>query len=127
MPSMPSTPSIHDVLRVLSARARAGARDDGYRVALAADDRRLAEYQSGSGAPAAVFSIRPPADCPRVSRLATDGPLLRAAFESGRAATHAAFTPSPSSSLASHPSTPFVPFTPPASRCPGHPVITKPS
>jgi predicted patatin/cPLA2 family phospholipase len=143
---------------------------------LAADDRRLAEYQSAppapptapaplhpapgcgsgsgsgsaagapappsaapgsaaaspaSGAPAAVFSIRPPADCPRVSRLATDGPLLSAAFESGRAATHAAFTPSaplaPSSSLASPPSTPFAPFTPPASRRRGHPVITKPS
>ena len=73
---------------------------------LAADDRRLAEYQSApSGiappsapvtlapqAPAAVFSIRPPAGSPAVSRLATDGPLLRAAFESGRAAAHAAFT-----------------------------------
>jgi len=60
---------------------------------LAADDRRLAEYQSASGAPAAVFSIRPPAGSPVVSRLAIDGPLLRAAFECGRAATHAAFTP----------------------------------
>jgi len=40
---------------------------------------------------AAVFSVRPPAGSPRVSRLTTDGPLLRAAFESGRAATHAAF------------------------------------
>jgi predicted patatin/cPLA2 family phospholipase len=46
-----------------------------------------------SGAPAAVFSIRPPAGSPTVSRLATDGRLLRAAFESGRAATHAAFAP----------------------------------
>ena len=90
---------------------------------LAADDRRLAEYQSapppeppatpqppapqpavppatsvtpGSGASAAVFSIRPPAGAPAVSRLATDGRLLRAAFESGRAATHAAFAPSTS-------------------------------
>ena len=90
---------------------------------LAADDRRLAEYQSapppeppatpqppapqpavppatsvtpGSGASAAVFSIRPPAGAPAVSRLATDGRLLRAAFESGRAATHAAFSPSTS-------------------------------
>jgi len=90
---------------------------------LAADDRRLAEYQSapppeppatpqppapqpavppatsvtpGSGASAAVFSIRPPAGSPAVSRLATDGRLLRAAFESGRAATHAAFSPSTS-------------------------------
>jgi len=100
---------------------------------LAADDRRLADYQSASppapssgafsaapssapapsssqipasasftpapfvsGAPAAVFSIRPPAGSPDVSRLATDGELLRAAFEAGRAATHAAFTPSAS-------------------------------
>jgi predicted patatin/cPLA2 family phospholipase len=66
---------------------------------LAADDRRLAEYQSAppaSGAPAAVFSIRPPAGSPTVSRLATDGRLLRAAFESGRAATHVAFAPSAS-------------------------------
>ena len=49
-----------------------------------------------SGATAAVFSIRPPAGSPAVSRLATDGRLLRAAFESGRAATHAAFAPSAS-------------------------------
>ena len=90
---------------------------------LAADDRRLAEYQSApppeppaaprpsappgaaplaasvtpaSGATAAVFSIRPPAGSPAVSRLATDGRLLQAAFESGRAATHAAFSPSTS-------------------------------
>ena len=70
---------------------------------LADDERRLADYQSAppgaqvtpaSGAPAAVFSIRPPAGSPAVSRLATDGRLLRAAFESGRAATHAAFAPS---------------------------------
>jgi predicted patatin/cPLA2 family phospholipase len=40
-----------------------------------------------------VFSIRPPAGSPEVSRLATDGRLLRAAFEAGRAATHAAFAP----------------------------------
>jgi predicted acylesterase/phospholipase RssA len=49
-----------------------------------------------SGASAAVFSIRPPAGSPSVSRLATDGRLLQAAFESGRAATHAAFAPSTS-------------------------------
>ncbi len=77
---------------------------------LSADDRRLADYQSAPpGAPnsapnfaaaisapdasGAVFSIRPPAGSPAVSRLATDGRLLRAAFESGRAAAHAAFTP----------------------------------
>jgi predicted patatin/cPLA2 family phospholipase len=66
----------------------------GREARLAEDDRRLADYQSAppaSGTPAAVFSIRPPAGSPQVSRLATDGPLLRAAFESGRAATHAAF------------------------------------
>jgi len=40
----------------------------------------------------AVFSIRPGADSPEVSRLATDGKLLRAAFEAGRAATRAAFS-----------------------------------
>jgi predicted patatin/cPLA2 family phospholipase len=85
---------------------------------LAADDRRLAAYQSApasdvsapsgnppasSGNPPApsadvplsaqpaVFSIRPAADSPEVSRLATDGKLLLAAFEAGRAATRAAF------------------------------------
>jgi predicted patatin/cPLA2 family phospholipase len=59
---------------------------------LAADDRRLAAYQSASvGNGPAVFSIRPAADSPDVSRLATDGKLLRAAFEAGRAATRAAF------------------------------------
>jgi hypothetical protein len=90
---------------------------------LAADDRRLAEYQSApppdppatprpsappsaaspaasvtpaSDAPVEVFSIRPLAGSPAVSRLATDGRLLRAAFESGRAATHAAFSASTS-------------------------------
>jgi predicted patatin/cPLA2 family phospholipase len=79
---------------------------------LAADDRLLATYQlatqagpqlatqagplvppvtSASEVPVAVFSIRPSAGSPVVSRLATDGRLLWAAFESGRAATHAAF------------------------------------
>ncbi len=48
---------------------------------------------SGSGVPVAVFSIRPPPGSPVVSRLATDGRLLREAFESGRAATHATFAP----------------------------------
>jgi hypothetical protein len=47
-----------------------------------------------SGVPAAVFSIRPLAGSPAVSRLATDGRLLRAAFEAGRKATHTAFAPS---------------------------------
>jgi predicted patatin/cPLA2 family phospholipase len=50
---------------------------------------------SAAGAPAsanpAVFSIRPATDSPEVSRLATDGKLLLAAFEAGRAAARAAF------------------------------------
>jgi len=71
---------------------------------LAVDDRRLAAYQSAPPAPpsasAAIFSIRPPDGSPVVGRLATDGRLLRAAFESGRAATHAALAPlAPSSPL----------------------------
>jgi predicted patatin/cPLA2 family phospholipase len=79
----------------------------------AADDQRLATYQldaplttpatpsspalpvtspiTSPGETAVVFSIRPPAGSPAVSRLATDGRLLRTAFESGRTATHAAF------------------------------------
>ncbi len=63
----------------------------------AADDQRLAAYQSAlpvtpeAAVPVAVFSIRPSAGSPVVSRLATDGRLLREAFESGRAATHATF------------------------------------
>jgi predicted patatin/cPLA2 family phospholipase len=68
----------------------------------AADDSLLADYQSAlatlpvtseADAVAAVFSIRPPAGSPVVSRLATDGRLLREAFESGRSATQAAFAP----------------------------------
>jgi hypothetical protein len=55
-----------------------------------------AQATLASGASAAVFSIRPLAGSPAVSRLATDGRLLQAAFESGRAATHAAFSPSTS-------------------------------
>ena len=57
---------------------------------LARDDELLAAYQSAD-APPWVFSIRPPASSPEVSRLATDGPLLHAAFEAGRSATHSAF------------------------------------
>ena len=56
------------------------------------------DSSAATSASAAVFSIRPPADSPRVSRLATDGRLLRAAFESGRAATHVALAPLISSS-----------------------------
>ena len=60
-----------------------------------ADDQILADYEAASAAtsvPAthpAVISIRPAAGSPAVSRLATDGALLRAALEAGRAAAHA--------------------------------------
>ncbi len=57
---------------------------------------------SALDASAVVFSIRPPAESPRVSRLATDGRLLRAAFESGRAAVRAAFPPSAPSVVLTH-------------------------
>jgi len=62
----------------------------------AADDQLLADYEAASAVtsvPAtypAVFSIRPAADSPAVSRLATDGAVLRAALEAGRAAAHRA-------------------------------------
>jgi predicted patatin/cPLA2 family phospholipase len=58
---------------------------------LAADDLRLSAYESAQITGPAVYSIRPAPDWPAVGRLATDAPLLRAAFEAGRAATHAAF------------------------------------
>jgi predicted acylesterase/phospholipase RssA len=54
---------------------------------LAEDDARLAAYdQAAPASVPAVYSIRPPRDSPEVSRLATDGPLLKIAFESGRTA-----------------------------------------
>jgi predicted patatin/cPLA2 family phospholipase len=62
----------------------------------AADDQLLADYEAASAVtsvPAthpAVFSIRPAADSPAVSRLTTDGTVLRAALEAGRAAAHRA-------------------------------------
>jgi predicted acylesterase/phospholipase RssA len=73
---------------------------------LAADDQTLAEHEAASRIPPAspvspaspvtsaspaVLSIRPPADAPVVSRMATDGTLLRAALEAGRAAARAVF------------------------------------
>jgi predicted patatin/cPLA2 family phospholipase len=70
---------------------------------LAAADRQLAAYDLATppnaavpeadlpAAEPAVFSIRPAADSPEVSRLATEGKLLRAAFDAGEAATRAAF------------------------------------
>jgi predicted acylesterase/phospholipase RssA len=54
----------------------------------------LPAYEPAAPASApAVYSIRPPRDSPEVSRLATDGPLLRAAFEAGRTAARAALAP----------------------------------
>ena len=80
----------------------------------AADDQILADYEAASAALAvtstptatpapaatsasvthpAVLSIRPAPGSPAVSRLATDGALLRAALEAGRAAAHATLDP----------------------------------
>lgn len=60
---------------------------------LAADDASLARYdQAGPSAdPPWVVSVRPGPDSPAVSRLATGGPLLHAAFEAGRDAVRAVF------------------------------------
>jgi predicted patatin/cPLA2 family phospholipase len=65
----------------------------------AADDLILADYEASSAATSvavtrpAVLSIRPAAGSPAVSRLATDGALLRAGLEAGRAAAHATLDP----------------------------------
>jgi predicted acylesterase/phospholipase RssA len=65
-------------------------------------DQAASEVPSTSPGPAAspaaartpaVLSIRPAADSPVVSRLATDGALLRAALEAGRAAARDALSP----------------------------------
>ncbi len=76
----------------------------------AADDLRLSAYESAQVTGPAVYSIRPAPDSPAVGRLATEGPLLRAAFEAGRAATHAAFRPCDLPRLPAA-STPFTPAT----------------
>jgi predicted patatin/cPLA2 family phospholipase len=52
----------------------------------AADDELLARYEVDPTRTPAVLSIRPGPDSPEVSRLATDGALLHAALEAGRAA-----------------------------------------
>jgi predicted patatin/cPLA2 family phospholipase len=66
------------------------------------DDQLLADYESASRLPStspasarapAVFSIRPGPGSPEVSRLATDGTLLRAALQAGREAARAALQP----------------------------------
>jgi predicted patatin/cPLA2 family phospholipase len=61
---------------------------------LAADDRQLAAYEAASGPPA-VLSVRPASGSPEVSRLATDGVLLKAALEAGHAAAAAVLRPHP--------------------------------
>ena len=54
-----------------------------------ADDvARIEELEAAGQA----LTIRPPASAPPVSRLTTDGVLLAAAFEAGRAAAHAVFS-----------------------------------
>jgi predicted patatin/cPLA2 family phospholipase len=53
---------------------------------LAADDQLLAQYQADPAHQPAVLSIRPADGAPVVSRLATDGDLLRAALQAGQAA-----------------------------------------
>ena len=59
---------------------------------LAADDQLLAQYEADPEHTPAVLSIRPPADSPVVSRLATDGALLHAALEAGCAAALSVIT-----------------------------------
>jgi predicted patatin/cPLA2 family phospholipase len=58
---------------------------------LAADERLLAMPAAEASGTAPILSIRPAADSPHVSRLASDGRRLLAAHESGRAAVHAVF------------------------------------
>ena len=60
---------------------------------LAADDQLLSAYEAAGAAHPAVFSIRPAVGSPAVSRLATNGALLQAALEAGRAAARAALDP----------------------------------
>jgi len=69
-------------LRKESPELRAALLSRGARTA--ADVARIAELE----AVGQVLSIRAPADCPPVSRLTTDGALLAAAFEAGRATVH---------------------------------------
>jgi predicted patatin/cPLA2 family phospholipase len=59
---------------------------------LAADDLLLAQYEADPEHTPAVLSIRPAPDSPVVSRLATDGALLHAALEAGRAAALSTIT-----------------------------------
>jgi predicted acylesterase/phospholipase RssA len=120
--SLPASPAPSRALKLIARtalrrespdlRATFLARD----ARLAEDDAHLAAYDQANSPPLApprvpagtelpavepaapasvpaVYSIRPPRDSPEVSRLATDGALLRAAFEAGRAAARAALAP----------------------------------
>jgi predicted acylesterase/phospholipase RssA len=69
-------------LRNESSELRAALLSRGARTA--ADVAHIAELEAAGRA----LSVRPPAGAPPVSRLTTDGALLAAAFEAGRAATH---------------------------------------
>ena len=69
-------------LRNESLELRAALLSRGARTA--SDVAHIAELEAAGRA----LSIRPPADAPPVSRLTTDGALLAAAFEAGRAAAH---------------------------------------
>ncbi len=96
---VPDAPAASRVARLL-ARTTLRRESPEFRAAFlarearrAADDLRLSAYESAQITGPAVYSIRPAPDSPAVGRLATDGPLLRAAFEAGRAATHDAFRP----------------------------------
>jgi predicted patatin/cPLA2 family phospholipase len=73
-------------LRRESPELRAALLTRGQRTA--ADVARIAELEAAGRA----LTIRPPASVPPVSRLTTDGALLAAALESGRAAVHEVFS-----------------------------------
>jgi predicted patatin/cPLA2 family phospholipase len=104
VPSRPARLIARTTLRHESPALRAALLTRDARLAEA--DRQLTQYQqadqsqappapgtpAASVTPPAVFSIRPAADSPDVSRLATDGKLLAAAFEAGQAAARAALT-----------------------------------
>ena len=72
-------------LRAESPELRATLLTRGERTA--ADVARIAELEAAGRA----LTIRPPASAPPVTRLTTDGALLAAAFESGRAAAREVF------------------------------------
>jgi len=69
-------------LRNESPELRAALLSRGARTAV--DVAHIAELEAAGRA----LAVRPPADAPPVTRLTTDGALLAAAFEAGRAAAH---------------------------------------